>query len=119
MKEDLVDVLNCRDTVLHVFAIPMEDQDGNPRAVDPEREAVRLAIRLGIVPEADDSGLHARPHVCRRGRLQPFADALEIKRQMDAIAALAPSTSDQTATKQAKCSTAFADQRVVKLQAAE
>ena len=109
MKEDLVDVLNSRNTVLHVFAIPIENQEGNPRDVVPEREAVELAIRLGIVPEADVSGLHARPHVCRGGRLQPFADALDAKRQIDARAP----------TRQAKCPIAFANHRAVMAQAAE
>ncbi len=83
MKEHLVDVLNHRNTVLHVFPIAVEDQDGNPRAVDPAREAVELAIRMELVPEADAGGLHARPHVCRRGPLAPFADALQTKDHRD------------------------------------
>lgn len=81
MKERLVDVLNVRDTVLHVFPIAVEDQDGNPKDVDPERAAVELAASLQLVPEAEIEGLHARPHVSRGGQLEPYGDALEIKRQ--------------------------------------
>jgi len=50
MKDCLVDVLNARDTVLHVFPIVLEDQDGTPKAVDPEREALRAH------PEISESG---------------------------------------------------------------
>ncbi len=79
MKDCLVDVLNSRGTVLHVFPIAVEDQDGVPRAIDPEHEALKLAAQL--VPETEADALHARPHVSRGGPLTPYADVLELKLQ--------------------------------------
>lgn len=81
MKECLVDVLNDRGTVLHVFPIAVEDQNGAPKAVDPEREALRLAALVQLVPEAEADALHARPHVSRGGPLTPYGDALELRLQ--------------------------------------
>ena len=83
MKECLVDVLNARETVLHVFPIAVEDQDGTPKTVDPEREALKLATLLQLVPEAEIEGLHARPHVGRGGQLMPYSDALNTRCQME------------------------------------
>lgn len=80
MKECLIDILNARNTVVHVFPIPVEDQDGTPRPVNPEREALQLASAMQIVPETEV--LHARPHVCRGGQLSPYGDAAEVKREM-------------------------------------
>lgn len=82
MRECLVEVLNVRDTVLHVFPIAVEEQDGSPRPVDVEQEAVRLACHLHLVPDAEAEGLHARPHVSRGGPLAPYADVLETRRQV-------------------------------------
>ncbi len=79
MKECLVDVLNSRGTVLHVFPIAVEDQDGTPKAVNPEREALKLANQLVSETEAD--ALQARPHVSRGGPLTPYGDVLELKFQ--------------------------------------
>jgi hypothetical protein len=81
MKDCLVDVLNDRGTVLHVFPIAVEEQNGSPKAVDPEREALRLAGLLQLVPETEADALHARPHVSRGGPLAPYGDALELKLQ--------------------------------------
>ena len=81
MKDCLVDVLNARGTVLHVFPIPVEDQDGASRAVDPEQEALRLAVLEQLVPETEVGTLQVREHVSRSGPLTPYSDALEIKLQ--------------------------------------
>ena len=80
MKECLVDVLNARNTVVHVFPIPVENQDGTPRPVNPEQEALELAAGMQIVPEAE--ALHARPHVSRGGPLLPYGDVVELKHDM-------------------------------------
>ena len=74
MKDCLVDVLNARDTVLHVFPIVVENQDGTPKPVDAEHEALRLAAALQLAPETEV--LHARPHVSRGGQLMPYGDPL-------------------------------------------
>ena len=81
MKECLIDVLNARDTVLHVFSIAVETQDGIPIAVDAEQEALRLAAAVQLAPEKDAEGLHARPHVDRGGPLTPYGDVLEDRRR--------------------------------------
>jgi len=79
MKECLVDVLNDRDTVLHVFPVAVEDQNGTPKAVDPEHEALKLAALMQLAPEAHM--LHTRPHVSRGGPLTPYSDVLELRLQ--------------------------------------
>ena len=81
MKKCLVDVLNDKGTVLHVFPIPVEDQNGIPKAVDPEREALKLAAVMQLVPEDEVATLHTRPHVSRGGPLTPYADVLELRLQ--------------------------------------
>lgn len=81
MKECLVDVLNDRGTVLHVFSIPLEDENGISKAVNPEREALKLAALMQLAPGAEAHALHARPHVDRGGPLTPYADVLELRLQ--------------------------------------
>lgn len=80
MKECLVDVLNARSTVVHVFPIAVEDQNGTPKHMDPEQEALRLAALMQIVPETE--ALHARPHVSRGGQLLPYSDMLEVRHEV-------------------------------------
>ena len=75
MEECLVDVLNARDTVLHVFPVVVEDVAGAPR------EALKAATDLHLVPEEEEASLHARMHVSRGGPLTPFGDALLTRQQ--------------------------------------
>lgn len=82
MKDCLVDVLNARGTLLHVFPIAVENQDGTSRAVDPQQEALNLAALMQLVSEAETTALHARPHVSRGGSLTPYGDVLETRLQM-------------------------------------
>ncbi len=77
MKECLVDVLNARDTVLHVFPVAVEDEIVAPR------EALKVATDLHLVPEAEEGTLHARVHVSRGGQLAPFGDVLVTKQQAE------------------------------------
>ncbi len=79
MKNHLVDVLGDRSTVLHVFPITVRDQNGTPKAVDPEREALQLAAFMQLVPETEAGALHAMPHVSRDGPLTPNGDVLEMR----------------------------------------
>lgn len=76
-----MDVLNARGTVLHVFSIAVENQDGTPKDVDPEQEALKLAAVGQLVPETESETLQAREHVSRGGPLMPYSDALETKVQ--------------------------------------
>ncbi len=75
MKNCLVDVLNARDTVLHVFPVAVENQDVTPNLVDVEEEALRLAGVMQLLPETEI--LHARLHVSRGGQLTPYDDMSE------------------------------------------
>ncbi len=81
MKECLVDVLNARGTLLHVFPVAVENQDGTAKAVDPEHEALRLAALVRLVPETEAETLQARTHVSRGGPLTPYSDVLETRLQ--------------------------------------
>ena len=81
MKDCLVDVLDDKGRVLHVFPIPVEDGNGAPKAVNPEREALKLATVMALVPEADACALQARPHVGRGGPLTPYGDVVELRLQ--------------------------------------
>jgi len=82
MKECLIDVLSDRDTVLRVFPITLENQDGTTKAVAPEREPLALAANMQLVPEVETKVLHARPHISRGGQLAPYGDLVEVKHQM-------------------------------------
>ena len=77
MSERLVDVLNERNTVLHVMPVP---SDGKNDA-DLEQEAVRIASEMELVPVPECEHLHGRIHVSRSGPLTPYADALIIKKE--------------------------------------
>ena len=77
MKECLVDVLNARDTVLHVFPVVVEDETVAPQ------EALKVATDLHLVPETEEGALHARVHVSRGGQLAPFGDALVTRQQAE------------------------------------
>ena len=81
MKECLIDVLNASNTVLHVFPIVVEDESGTPKAMEPEREALRLAALMQLVPETETAGMHARQHVSRGGQLAAYGDVLETRAQ--------------------------------------
>ena len=81
MKECLVDVLNGRGTLLHVFPVVVENQDGTAKAVDPEHEALKLAALAQLVPEAEAETLQTRTHVGRGGPLTPYSDVLETRLQ--------------------------------------
>ncbi len=81
MQECLVDVLNARDTVLHVFPIAMKDKDGAANEAECVQEALKVAADQQLVPETEMDGLHARVHVSRGGQLTPYGDVLEVRRQ--------------------------------------
>ena len=83
MEERLVDVLNDKNNVLHVFPVTVETRDTPPKDVAFEQEALKAAVAEEIVPETDTEKLHARLHVSRGGRLTPVGDALQIKREQE------------------------------------
>ena len=81
MNERLVDVLDVRDKVLHVFPIAVEDGDGAAQDAECVREALRTAVHLHLVPEAEVGSLRGRIHVSRGGQLAPLGDALLVRQQ--------------------------------------
>ena len=86
VKEYLVDVLNAHTTVLHVFPIVVDEHDIASKHEKCLQEALRTAIYMQLVPEAEIAGLRARAHVGRRGRLAPVSDVLRTRRQMQDMA---------------------------------
>jgi hypothetical protein len=76
MSERLVDVLNERNTVLHVYPVSIGAPDVPPDDAEYEREALKAAAHAHLVSDAELHGLRARMHVCRRGMLTPFGGDL-------------------------------------------
>ncbi len=79
MKECLVDVLNERNTVLHVVPVPLEGPQAGLDEAGCVQQALSAAERLRLVPEAETRGLHARIHVERGGQLAPVGDVLRVR----------------------------------------
>jgi hypothetical protein len=81
MEERLVDVLNDKNNVLHVFPVKIESAVAPPREADFEQEAVRAAIAAEIVPPTEVKKLKTRLHVSRGGQLAPYGDALQTQNE--------------------------------------
>jgi hypothetical protein len=74
MAERLVDVLNDKNNLLHVFPVTVEEPDARPTDSDFEQAALKAAIAAEMAPESDAKKLRARPHVSRGGQLAPFGE---------------------------------------------
>jgi hypothetical protein len=83
MQERLIDVLNDKNNVLHVFPVQIEGDDASLKEVDFEQEALKAAIAAEIVPPSEKKTLKARPHVSRGGPLMPYGDALQTKKEQE------------------------------------
>jgi hypothetical protein len=79
MQERLVDVLNDKNTVLHVF--PVQVETDNVKEDDIKQKALEAAKEVDIVPDSEKDKLKARPHVSRGGQLMPYGDNLLIKQE--------------------------------------
>ena len=79
MQERLVDILNDKNNVLHVFPVPIEADDAPLKEVDLERRALEAAAAAEIVPNQEEKKLKARLHVSRGGPLRPYGDSLQTK----------------------------------------
>jgi hypothetical protein len=77
MTDRLVDVLNERNTVLHVYPVSIGGPDASPQDAEYERAALKAAAHAHLVSEAERQGLHARMHVDRRGMLTPYGGELD------------------------------------------
>lgn len=80
MEERLVDVLNDKNTVLHVFPVKVKAHDA-PLGESDFEQAVKAAVAAEIVPPTEAKKLKARRHVSRGGPLTPYGDALQIKHE--------------------------------------
>ncbi len=76
MTDRLVDVLNERNTVLHVYPVSIGGADASPQDAEYEQEALNAAALAHVVSAAELPGLHARMHVDRRGMLTPCGGEL-------------------------------------------
>jgi hypothetical protein len=81
MKKHLVDVLNDKDNVLHVFPVRVDRPGAPPTDADFERQALKAAVAAKIVPKNETNKLRTRMHVSRGGQLAPVGDALQIKHE--------------------------------------
>lgn len=79
MQERLIDVLNDKNNVLHVFPVKIDADHASPKDSDFEHEALKAAAAADLVPESQKGSLKARPHVSRGGPLMPYGDALQTK----------------------------------------
>jgi hypothetical protein len=81
MQERLIDVLNDKNNVLHVFPVQIEEAGTSLKEADFEQEALKAAVAAEIVPASEKKTLKARPHVSRGGPLMPYGDALQTKQE--------------------------------------
>jgi hypothetical protein len=81
MQERLVDVLNDKNNLLHVFPVRIEADDAPLKEDDLEQKALEAAAAAEIVPDAEKKKLKARLHISRGGPLMPYGDALQIKNE--------------------------------------
>src|ERR1051325_1753308 len=82
MVERLVDVLDSRGNLRHVFPIRIEGS-GNLNS-QYEKKALEAAIFEKLVPDNEVSGLTARMHISRSGPLEPYADDRDARAQTKA-----------------------------------
>ena len=81
MQERLVDVLNEKNNVLHVFPVRIEADDAALDEADFEQKALEAAAAAEIVPCHEENKLKARLHVSRGGPLRPYGDTLQTKHE--------------------------------------
>lgn len=76
MPERLVDVIQKRKGLLHVFPVTIDRVDAQP--ADFERKALESAAFAGLVPNEQLRELSAELHVCHSGPLEPQCDDLGV-----------------------------------------
>jgi DUF2934 family protein len=82
MPERLVDVLDSRKVVIHVFPITIEGSENSDAQY--EKKALEAAAYEKLVPNNDLSGLTARIHISRGGPLEPYGNDREVLAQTKA-----------------------------------
>jgi hypothetical protein len=83
MPELLIDVLNDKNNVLHVFPVAIEGQSSPEEEARAEQAALQAAAAAEIVPASETPKLKARRHVSRGGQLMPYGDALQTKAEQE------------------------------------
>jgi hypothetical protein len=81
MEERLIDVLNDKNNLLHVFPVAVEKPKAATTDADFEQAALKAAEKAGMAPKTGSKKLRARPHVSRGGQLAPFGDAIQTKHE--------------------------------------
>jgi hypothetical protein len=79
MTERLVDVLDTRKNVIHVFPIAIEGLEISDAQY--AKKALEAAGYEKLVADAELRGLTARIHISRRGPLEPYGDDRDVLAQ--------------------------------------
>ena len=79
MAERLVDVLDCKNDLIHVFPITIEGPENSDAQY--EKKALEAAAYEKLVPNNELSGLSARIHISRGGPLEPYGNDREVLAQ--------------------------------------
>jgi hypothetical protein len=82
MAERLVDVLDSRKNVRHVFPIRIQGSENSDSSY--EKKALEAAGYEKLVPNNELNSLTARMHISRSGPLEPYADGRDTLAQTKA-----------------------------------
>jgi hypothetical protein len=83
MPELLIDILNDKNNVLHVFPVAIDRQGSPGEEARAEQAALEAAAAAEIVPTSEAPKLKARRHVSRGGQLLPYGDAIQVKAERE------------------------------------
>jgi hypothetical protein len=78
MSERLVDVFGSNGRILHTYPITLSDTDGSADDAAYKAKALEAAAHGQLVPNGDLSGLTAKMHVSRGGRMEPHNDIVPV-----------------------------------------
>lgn len=76
MTERLVDVLDGNGRVIHTYPITLDEACGAAGDAEYLAKALEAAAHGQLVPDAELTGLTARMHHSRGGRMEPYGDEI-------------------------------------------
>lgn len=76
MAERLVDVLDSRGAVIHIYPITLGKSGDESKDSAYETKALEAAAHGRLVPDAQLASLSARIHVSRGGQMAPYGDSV-------------------------------------------
>lgn len=76
MAERLIDVCDSNNRVLHTYPVTLDEANRTVTNADYQAKALEAAAHGQLVADADLSGLTARAHQSRGGRMQPYGDEI-------------------------------------------